>query len=813
MDMDMVPMIPVIIVAGLLSIMVLSYYRAPLWLHSLLIVGASLGVGQHLTITPTLIARAEIVGSILLLLNMPWLRRWLVTFWLFKLFSRYLPRMSETERDALAAGTVGWEAELFAGKPNFKHLLAFKKPTLSREEQAFLAGPVAQLCDMIDNWDITHHRLDMPPKMWAFIKKSGFFGMIIPKKYGGLQFSAFANSTILTTIATKSNSVATTISVPNSLGPAELLLEYGTQEQKNYYLPKLATGKEVPCFALTSPVAGSDASSIPDKGIICRQKFHGKETLGISLTWDKRYITLAPVATVLGLAFQLHDPEHLLGDEETLGITCALIPVSTQGVNIGRRHFPLNSAFLNGPTTGKDVFIPMSWVIGGVAMAGCGWRMLMECLAHGRGVSLPALAAGGALVSALSSSAYACVRKQFGLPISDFEGIEEVLASLGGNAYLVEALREFTVSAIDRGEKPALSSAICKYHTTQRARVMINQAMDIHAGKGICLGPKNYVGRSYQEVPIMITVEGANILTRCLIIFGQGVMRCHPYILAELEACHNENQFEALAQFDRIFFQHLGFVVSNKTRAFWLGMTGGRLMWLPVRGLERRYYRQIARFSAALAFVSDMALFALQGSLKRREILSARLGDILSGLNMLSAVLKRYRDHGCEGEDQPFVHWICQDLLYDIQVSFHEFFRNFPGIFLRFVMRMVVFPMGRHLSRPKDNLGKEMVMHLIEPTGVRKRLGKYAYLETKKNNALGMMEQTFKEVAATRELRERIRQALTCGEIKGETFPRQLNAALKAKLITTLQAKRLAEVERMRRECIAVDDFDSDKLC
>ncbi|NNE63992.1 MAG: acyl-CoA dehydrogenase, partial [Gammaproteobacteria bacterium] len=481
---------------------------------------------------------------------------------------KVLPPMSETERDAIEAGTVWWESELFRGAPDWSRLRSYQKPRLTEEEQAFVDGPVEKLCEMIDDWDITHNLMDLPESIWQFLKDNRFFGMIIPKEYGGLEFSAYGHSAVVTKISARSISVGVTVMVPNSLGPAELLMHYGTKSQKDYYLPRLASGEEIPCFALTGPSAGSDAGAIPDSGIICKGEFEGKEVLGLRLNWEKRYITLGPVATVLGLAFKAYDPEGLLGGEEELGITCALIPTSTKGITIGNRHFPMNSAFQNGPNTGEDVFIPMNYIIGGQDNIGKGWRMLVESLSAGRGISLPAVGVAAGKGCSRTTGAYARIRHQFNTSIGKFEGVEEALARIGGMSYMMDAGRLLTLSALDSGEKPSVVTAILKYYNTEHMRQVINDAMDIHGGRGVCMGPSNYIARSYQSIPVGITVEGANILTRSMIIFGQGAIRCHPYLVKEMESAAMIDQSAGERAFDRALSGHMGYFISNLCRAF-----------------------------------------------------------------------------------------------------------------------------------------------------------------------------------------------------------------------------------------------------
>ena len=524
---------------------------------------------------------------------------------------------------------------------------------------------------MLDDFDITHRRGDLPPQVWEFLKSRGFFAMIISRDYGGLGFSAYAHSCVLIKIASRSVTASSTIAVPNSLGPAELLLHYGTEAQKNHFLPRLARGEEVPCFALTGPRAGSDAASIPDTGVICKDQWQGSEIVGIKLNFSKRYITLAPIATVVGLAFRMFDPDRLMGDKEDLGITCALIPRETPGVTIGRRHFPLNVPFQNGPIQGQDVFVPMDAIIGGFQMAGQGWRMLVEQLSVGRCISLPSSATGGAQAAVYASAAYARIRRQFNMPIGRFEGIEQVLARMAARTYIMDAARSVTAGAIDGGEKPSVPSAMLKYHATELGRMIANDAMDVHGGKGICLGPKNYLGRGYQIVPVAITVEGANILTRSLIIFGQGAIRCHPYVLKEMTAARNPDHEAGIVDFDRALMGHMGFAISNAARSLVLGITLARFTKVPRTGPTARYFQHVNRYSASFALATDVAMLALGGYLKKKESLSARLGDVLSMMYLASMVLKHHENQGREAADLPLVEWACRSLLYQAQEQLH----------------------------------------------------------------------------------------------------------------------------------------------
>src|SRR6202050_1486749 len=580
------------------------------------------------------------------LLNLRPLRKALITRPFMKTYLRRLPSMSQTEKEALEAGTVWWDGELFTGAPRWQKLLGAKAPQLSAAEQAFLDGPGEDLCRMLDDWNITHERADLPPQVWEFLKSQGFFAMIIPRRYGGLEFSAYAHSCVLAKISSRSATASSTVAVPNSLGPAELLNHYGTEEQKNHYLPRLARGDEVPCFALTGPRVGSDAAAIPDTGIVCRGSWQGREVLGLKLNFSKRYITLAPVATVIGLAFRMFDPDQLLGTRTDLGITVALIPRDTPGVSIGRRHFPLNIPFQNGPIEGVDVFVPLDSLVGGPAMAGQGWRMLVEQLSVGRCISLPSNATGSAKAAVWATGAYARVRRQFNLPIARFEGIEAVIARMTGLTYIMVAARSVTAGAIDGGEKPAVPSAMLKYHVTEMSRVVANDAMDVHGGKGICLGPNNYLARGYQTVPIAITVEGANILTRNLIIFGQGALRCHPYVLREMEAARNTDRRKGVAQFDVALFGHMGFTISNAVRSLVMALTFARLRRVPDPGPHRPHFQPSEDSTASFAFAVDVAMLTLGGYLKKKENLSARLGDVLSCMYLASMVLKHYENRG-----------------------------------------------------------------------------------------------------------------------------------------------------------------------
>ncbi|VAW84708.1 Acyl-coenzyme A dehydrogenase FadE [hydrothermal vent metagenome] len=745
---------------------------------------------------------------VLVPLNVPSLRQALVSTKALIFFKRVLPALSQTEQEALDAGTVWWDGDLFSGKPEWEKLLKINTSTLNKEEQAFLDGPVNQLCAMLDDWAITHEHKDLPPEVWQFIKDNGFFAMIIPKSYGGLAFSALAHSAVVSKIASRSITTAVTVMVPNSLGPGELLLHYGTEEQRNYYLPRLASGEEIPCFALTGPENGSDAGAMPDAGIICNGEFNGEEVLGIRLNWNKRYITLGPVATILGLAFKLYDPDQLLGDKPELGITCALIPTDTAGVTIGRRHYPLNMVFMNGPNQGHDVFIPMEWVIGGPKMAGQGWRMLMECLAAGRSISLPALSTGAGKLSCRATGAYARIRQQFKTPIGLFDGVEEALTRIAGNTYMMEAARTLTATAIDRGEKPAVISAIVKYNMTERMREVLNDAMDVQGGSGICMGPQNLLARPYQSIPIAITVEGANILTRTMITFGQGAIRCHPYVIEEIQSCHSDD----LERFDKALFGHIGFTVSNASRALFLALTRSKLAASPSVGSDKRYYQQLTRMSAAFAFVADVAMLVLGGSLKRREKLSGRLADVLSQLYLASAVLKHYHDQGRPAEDKPLMQWACEDALYQIQESLDEFLRNFPNRPAAYLMRAVVFPLGMRYRIPSDELGHRVATVILGPSDARKRLTDGIYLPEAEDEQLARLDDALIKVIAAEPVEHKLRKLVKQGEIDAGGKERQAEQALEKGLITADEADSVKAAVEARWQVIQVDDFSHEDL-
>jgi acyl-CoA dehydrogenase len=740
-------------------------------------------------------------------LNVENLRRDLLTRRMIDGYRRMLPRMSKTEQDALEAGNVWWDGELFTGMPDWRKLQRLPPPKLTDEEQAFLDGPCEDLCRMLDDWEITHELLDMPPNVWRYLKDQKFFAMIIPKEYGGLGFSPLANSMVLTKVASRSATAASTIGVPNSLGPAELLLHYGTEEQKQRWLPGLASGEEVPCFALTSPRVGSDATALIDRGVVAKGMWEGSEIVGIRLDWEKRYITLAPIATVLGLAFKLYDPDHLMGEVDEYGITAALIPTNLPGIEIGRRHFPINIPFQNGPTRGKDVFVPLDAIIGGPKMAGQGWRMLVQLLAVGRSIVLPSNAVGAAMAAVYASGAYARLRRQFGLPIGKFHGVGEALARMAGNLYTMTAASRVTCTALVNGEKPAVPSAILKYHNTELGRQIANDGMDVHGGKAIMLGPKNYMARGYESVPIAITVEGANILTRNLIIFGQGAIRCHPFVRAEMDAAKDEDRERGLVAFDRLLFKHLGYTLSNAARSWVQALTLARFTDVPSYGSTRRYYQHINRYSASFALITDAAMLTLGGELKRRELISARLGDVLSYLYLASMVLKHYRDQDEPPEDLPLVEWACRTLLYKTQEQLHGLMRNFPARWMAVLLRLAIFPRGRTYSAPSDELGQQIVELIINPTATRERLTAGAYKTLEPGNPLGLLQEALELAEQVKPFERRVFDAHRAGEIKADDTPGQIDEAEAKGIITAAEAESIRAFDRKMLDVTGVDDF------
>ncbi len=767
-----------------------------------------LTLGGVLSETLSMVLWLTFMAGILVFAISP-LRKKLISAPLLRYVRAVLPPMSDTERTAIEAGTVWWEAELFQGNPQWQKLLDTPEAVCSPEEQAFVDGPTEELCTMLDDWQITHELNDLPENVWQFMKDNRFFGIVIPKHYGGLGFSAMAHSVIVAKLASRSVTGGVTVMVPNSLGPGELLQHYGTEEQKDYYLPRLAIGEEIPCFALTGPSAGSDAASLPDIGIVCEGEFEGETVLGLRVTWEKRYITLGPVATVLGLAFKAYDPDRLLGGEEDLGITCALIPTQTEGVNIGRRHFPLNHAFMNGPNSGKDVFIPMSWIIGGEENVGQGWRMLMESLSAGRGISLPSNGVASGKVSARFTGAYARIRKQFNLPIGKFEGVEEALTRIAGLTYMMDAGGRLTCAALDQGEKPSVVSAILKYHNTEAMRQVLNDAMDIHGGKGICMGPNNYLGRAYQGIPVGITVEGANILTRSMIIFGQGAMRCHPWLVKEIEAASLEDHGVSLTAFDSALMNHISYTVGNGAKALFHGFTRGRFASSPIEGDVAKYYRRLARMSAAYAFLADFALLFLGGGVKRREKLSGRFADGLTYMYMASAVLKRFEDTGRPEADKSLLEWSVRHCLYEVQIALDQILRNFPSVATGLLLRAIVFPLGRRYRTPNDKLGADVASILLSPSEARDRLTAGIYVNENPDDVTGKLECALRNVIAAEPIVKKLRNG-------GHKRPLQQDAQawleqlLKQGVLSQEEIDLFVESETATRDVIMVDDFPRD---
>ena len=746
-------------------------------------------------------------------LLLPDLRRQYFTKPLFSWFQKVLPPMSETERDAIDAGTVWWDGELFSGRPDWDKLLAYPKAQLTEEEQAFIDGPTEELCAMVSDWQIGQ-AMDLPPAAWEHIKTHGFFALIIPKEYGGKGFSAYAHSQVAMKLATRSGDLASTVMVPNSLGPAELLLHYGTDAQRDHYLPRLARGEDIPCFALTGPLAGSDAGAMPDTGIICKGQWQGEEVIGLRLNWEKRYITLGPVATLLGLAFKAYDPEHLLGEEEDLGISLALVPTETPGVEIGRRHLPLGAAFMNGPNSGKDVFIPLDYLIGGQEMLGKGWMMLMNCLSVGRSISLPAVGTGAAKFTSLTTGQYSQVREQFNVPLSAFEGIQEALARIGGNAWLMDSARILTANAVDLGEKPSVLSAILKYHLTERGRECISHAMDVHGGKGIVMGPNNYLARSWQGAPIFITVEGANILSRNLMIFGQGAIRCHPYVLKEMALASREDQDQALQEFDELLLQHIGFAVSNAASSLLLSLGFGVFSQVPGDRISRPYFRALNRLAASFALLADTSMMLLGGELKRRERLSARLGDVLSHLYLASAALKRYHDLGYPEHSQPMLRWAVEESLGKAEQALEELLSNFPSKLLGCALRVLVLPLGRRHKGPSDELDAEVAGIIGRNSGdpALEELLEGCYRPQAEQDPVGALQYAMNLLQDVQGLQKKLHKAVKAGQVQELPGQSLIDAALAAGVLNPEEAHSLHQAEAARRVVIDVDDFAKEEL-
>jgi len=731
----------------------------------------------------------------------------------FKLVRNILPKVSDTEQQALDAGTVGFDAEIFSGTPDWNKLRAIPPVVLTPDERAFLDGPTDELCRRIDHWQIRHAERRMPREIWDFVKANGFLGMLISKDHGGLGFSAQAQSLILGKIASRSPDVVTIVMVPNSLGPGELIEKYGTDAQKEHFLPRLAQGLEVPCFSLTGPTSGSDAATMRDIGYVTRGEHEGHEVVGIRTSWDKRYITLGPEASLVGLAFRLFDPDKILGGEEEIGITVALIPASHPGVNIGRRHLPSGAAFPNGPNWGKDVFIPMDWVIGGEKMVGQGWRMLMECLAAGRAISLPSSATAGAKMMLRVSTAYARVRRQFGLPIGYMEGVEEPLARLVETAYVNEAARAVTASMVSRGERPSVISALMKYQTTERLRRAVNDAFDIHGGRAICDGPSNYLQSAYQLVPVGITVEGANILTRTLITFAQGALRSHPYLYSEVRSVQDPDPSKGIEAFDEALCGHVAFSIANATGALFHNLTLGTFAEAPehAEGLEP-IYRQLSRASRNFALVADLTVATLGGGLKVKQKLTGRLADALSEIYFLCTVLKRFEDDGRPETDRDIVAFAAANGLSRFEEALRGTIENFPNPVARTLLRVLVFPFGRQYFPAPDKLGTKIVRLVMKPGEVRDRLTRDIFIPGDLDDAVGLLEATFNKVTAVEEAEKKLERAVRAGTVRRYHGIDWIEAAAEAGSITESEAALLKEAEALTARVIAVDHFAPEEL-
>lgn len=796
------------IIAAIVSLLGLaykgkSYYGAVLATFFAFVAWHSCGI-ENLFIYKTSVIIAT--GALFLFGFKP-LRRIIVSAPIMKIVAGILPKIGETERIALEAGSVWFDGDLFSGKPNWKKLLSFKIQELTEEEQKFLDGPVEKLCKMLDDYQIAQDR-DLSPEVWDFIKKKKFFGMIIPKEYGGLGFSAAAHSAVVTKVSSKSVTAAVTVMVPNSLGPGELLMSYGTQEQKNHYLNRLADGREIPCFGLTEPHAGSDAANGQSVGIVCKGKHKGKNVLGIKVTFNKRYITLAPIATVIGLAFNLKDPEGLIGDKKEIGITLALVPRDTKGMNIGRRHDPMGVPFQNGPMSGEEMFIPMDYVIGGQKYVGQGWRMLMEALSAGRGISLPSLSVGAAQTSIRAAGGYAIVREQFGVSINQFEGVQERLGRMAGHTYFMNAVRKLTCGAVDAGEHPSVVSAIAKAYLTESMRLLINDGMDIQGGAAICRGPRNIFSRPYYSIPVGITVEGANILTRSLIVFGQGAMRCHPFVLDEIHAIQEKD----LAKFDTAFFGHLNHIYTNKVRAFLLAVTFGKLACSPVKGYTAKHFKQLTRFSSAFAFIADIALATLGGALKRKESLSGKFSDALGWMYIASATLKKFHDEGQQKDDRILLDWVMAKSFYEIENALYDILRNHPNKLIGCTVKLVVFPFGRRFDQPSDTQVLRVARAVTDVnSGIREMLTEDIHIPGKKEPGLGALEDTVEKVAEALHAKAKIAAARRKGVIQKAPVLDMAKEAKKKDIITAEELKHIKTYEKARDDIVQVNDFDPEE--
>ena len=806
--------------ACILALFALAMNRASLRVWAIAVAGftlsAQMGLADgdlHWPAFPLWSLLGWLLAGLLFVASLPEIKRNYIVLPAYRALKGAMPVISETEREALEAGTVGWDVELFSGTPNWEKLRRIAPIALTAEERAFLDGPTAELCKMLDDWRIRHELHDILDDIWRFVCDRGFLGMLISKAHGGLGFSAQAQSLVLGKISTRSPGGVTIVMVPNSLGPGELIEKYGTGAQKERFLPRLARGEEIPCFALTGPFSGSDAASMRDIGVVARAQHEGRDTIGILLNWDKRYITLAPKATLLGLAFRLFDPDNHLGRGEDVGITLALIPTDHPGVEIGRRHLPGGTGFPNGPTRGRDVFVPLDWIIGGQERAGQGWRMLMSCLAAGRSISLPATSAAAVKSLLRTTTAYARIRKQFNLPIGFMEGVEEPLARMIETAYALEAARALTASMVSAGEKPAVISALLKYVSTERMRQSVNDALDIHGGKGICDGPSNYIQGAYQMVPVTITVEGANILTRTLIAFAQGALRSHPYLFTEIEALQDQDRARGTARFGRAFEDHVAFTVSNAAGALFHNLTFGVFASAPANtGATRRWWRELARASRSFALVADATVALLGGGLKVKQKITGRMADALAELYLLSAVLKRYDDDGRPEEDLKIVEYCARNCLYRFDQALLGTLRNFPVRWAAWLMAPLVFPLGPRRRPASDEAGKEIVRAALEPGAFRDRLTRDIFVSDDPDDRGGLLDYTLAKVVACEEAEKKLERAIRKGEVR-RFHDKDWIAEAEAKgVLSEAEARSLAELRDLVARVIAVDDFSANEL-
>lgn len=802
-----------VILVSLAVFAVMAYHKMPIWLWAavaLMLGMVGLLVNQQAGSFG--IVMALLPAAILALFSVPVLRRALVTTHIFGAVKKILPAISSTEQEALDAGTVGWDADLFSGRPKWNNLLDIRKLTLTAEEQAFFDNEANEVCAMIDDWDVRHNRMDMSPEVWQFLKDKGFLGMLISKEHGGLGFSAQAQSMIVSKIASRSVAAGISVMVPNSLGPGELLEKYGTEAQKDKYLQRLAVGKEVPCFALTGTHAGSDAAGMRDVGVVTMGKYKGKEVLGVRLSWDKRYITLAPVATLVGLAVNLFDPDNLLGKGEEIGISLALVPHDYPGVEIGRRHYPSGSAFMNGPTSGTDVFVPMEFMIGELDYLGQGWRMLMECLSTGRAISLPAIGSISMKAALRHTSAYARIRRQFGIPIGIMEGVAEPMGRLVKSAYMFEGARAVTAAMVDEGQKPAVISALLKYRATEAMRDRVNDALDIHGGRGIQEGPRNYLFSAYVNTPVAITVEGANILTRTLITFAQGALRAHPYLYDEISAVQNDDRKQALLDFDKAFCGHTSFMLGNITGSLWQALTLGRFASSPVEHETKIWYQQLHRYSQHFALVGDWTVALLGGDLKRKQRLSGRMADILSDLYLLSTTLKRYEDEGCIKEDLPVVNAIAKDRIAAIENNLRAVFDNFPNRIVAGIMRFLVFPLGQHNTGSTDRENYKLAREVLNPSAQRDRFTLGVYRSDDPNDVTGVLEDALGKVVRVADIEHKFIRALKKGRIMRRQDRDAIADAVAEGILSEEEAKLLRIADEATDNVVGVDDFAFDEL-